>query len=447
MKFRFTGEELDELEEGIFVGGWASEVRDIAIECGVNPVTVYVLCLGRRLAQVPPSVCLPALGATGGTASLNNMFLGVADSGGGKNVSLGLAEKLAPYQGNLIQPYQTGVGTGEAMVKACVNFDKDEKGRTIAAGNRESVVATITEARAVNKELKRDTSKAAEVFCDLWSGAYIGPSAAGDPDRKVDKHATRWVCTLMTQPANLGGFASQLGTGLPQRITWLPAVEPRMPDEMPQPLADQNLPTMPRIPPNGFFKTVLPVDASILQELWLRMRAFQIGEADEIDGQRGLVQEKLAAAIALSEAHWGVTEDHWLRAAAIMRVSDATRERALECYAARAEAEAEDVETKRAALRAHSRAIQPTLDFAAEAEHTERFVRMRARALEALASGAVISNEELRRRSQATKSSLDTKVFRSILAGLENDGVIERDPPGKTWGGGWRLVQREDKAL
>lgn len=438
MKFRFTPDELNELEAGIFGSGWASDVRDIAIASGCNPVAVYMQCLARRLAQVPPEVGLPPLGAAGGKGSLNSIFMGVADSGGGKNVSWALARELAPFQENLIHVRQTGVGTGESLVNACVEFEKGEKGKRVRKGSYPSVLSVTTEARQLDKELARDTSKAGEILCDLWSGAYIGAVAAGDPDRWVEAHSVRWVAVMMIQPANLGGFAAQLGTGLPQRIVWFPCNEPRMPRSRPE---RQILPpTMPKIPPTGFFDGItLAVDTDILDELWRLQVEVQHGNLPAIASQRAFAQEKVAAAIALSEACFEVRIDHWERAAAIMKLSDATRERAMECQRAYALSLAKVEEEQRATVRAHGRFVGAIAEEQAGEDYVERVEQMRGRVLNALKSGPV-AHRELARLCVANSSALPKAAFRAALTALESEGVIRRNPPGVEVGGEWSLA-------
>lgn len=439
MKFRFTAEELDELERGVFVGGWASEVRDIAIGSGSNPVGVYLMALARRLAQVPPEIGLPPLGMAGGKGSLNSIFMGVADSGGGKNVAWDLAKELAPYQESLIRVRHTGVGTGENLVNACIEYEKGEKGKRIRKGNYPSVFSMTTEARQLDKELARDTSKVAETMCDMWSGAYIGSVAAGDPDRWIDSHATRWVCVLAIQTANLGGFAAQLATGLPQRIVWFPVGEPRTPSVMPE--RRILLPTMPKIPATGFFDGItLHVDKAILAELWRLRLEMQRGNLPEPDVHRAFAQEKLAAAIALSEACFEVRVDHWERASAIMRLSDAVRDRAMECQQDRALETAKADEARKSQVRAHGRFVGAIAEGQVESEYAELITAMRERILTALAKADRVANEELARVCGAHRGVLPREAFRVTVRFLADEGVIQRDPPDVERGGGWRLA-------
>lgn len=441
MKFRFTADELDELEKGIFVSDWASEVRDIAIESGMNPTGVYAMCLARRLAQVPADVLLPPAGGAGYGGSLNTILMGVGDAGGGKNSSWSLAQALSPYQEGLIDVRQIGVGTGEHLVHSCIRYTKDG-GKTVRDPTNpywDSVFSVATEGRVLDKELARDGSKAAEVLCDLWTGAFIGAAARGDADRWIEQHCVRWNCLLMIQPANLGGFAAQLATGLPQRLVWFPVNEPRAPHKVPA--RRMVLPTMPRIPSNGFFaNTEIPVHGDIRQAIWDQHNAIRRGDVPGIEAHRSFAMLKMAAAIAFSETIFGVGLDHWERAGALMRLSDAVRDRALLCQRAYAQAEAKSRESDRAEVRAHGKFVQTIAEGQVSADYVDKVDAMSERITVVLRERGRVANEELRVACNARSSTLSGQAYRSALESLQSTGVILRDPPGAERGGVWYLA-------
>ncbi|QZH63807.1 hypothetical protein [Mycolicibacterium farcinogenes] len=446
MKFRFEADELDELEKGIFASGWASEVRDIAIESGVNPVGVYVMCLQRRLAQIPPDVLLPPPGGSGCGGSLNTIVLGVGDSGGGKNSAWNLAQALSPYQEGKLDVRQIGVGTGEHLIHACIKYTKDgaKTVRDAADPYYKSVYSIATEGRLLDKELSREGSKAAELLCEMWTGAFVGAAARGDADRWIAQHAVRWNCLLMIQPANLGGFAAQEATGLPQRLTWFAVNEPRAPMQVPE--RRKFLPTMPRIPGDGPFSDEIPVDAAIRQEIWDQHNAIRRGDLPGIDAHRSFAMLKMAAAISFSEAKFGVSWNHWERAGAIMRMSDAVRDRAMECQRAHAAEAAKEAEVSRAVARGHAKVAGGIAEEQAAEDYAERVEEMQARILAALQEGPVPHRDLTRKCGAHRASTLPRQAFRAALTNLKDRGAIRRDPPGVDVGGVWHLANVEATA-
>ncbi|MGV9797401.1 hypothetical protein ACWDTP_05010 [Mycobacterium sp. NPDC003449] len=437
------------MEKGIFDTGWASEMHDICIEAGANPLAVYLMCLQRRLAQIPCDVLLPPRNGVGIGGSLNTILLGIGDAGSGKNSSWDLAKAFAPYQEGKIEVRQVGVGTGEHLVHSCIRYVKhqgkmvradsvvaeDEHGNTLPRQKAyfDSVYSVATEGRLLDKELARDGSKAAEILCEMWTGSFVGSSARGDADRWLAQHALRWNLLLMIQPANLGGFAAQEATGLPQRMVWFSVREPRMPLEMPE--RRKWLPTMPRMKDPLWAE--IPVHRDISQELREQDWQVQLGNTPGNETHRSFARLKIAAAIGFSEGRsTGVTLDDWERSGAIMNASDAVRERALDCQQAWVRAEA----AKAAALRGHAAAHGRQAEADAKAEIEEERAELEAQAaaaiLEILADGP-LSNEDL--RNKLPTKSYRGAVFREAVDFLVRMGQIERLPANRTHGTKWHL--------
>jgi hypothetical protein len=401
-------------------------LHDFARARGVAPLAVLGVALARVIAATPVGYVLPPL--VGGVGSLNVFVALVGPSGSGKGAADAAADDALDLSGwrdgidGSTVMHTPDVGSGEGILHQYARWQKKD-GQEGVAQVRESVrfrVPEIDQATAVNS---RQGSTLMPTLRKAWSGEALS-FAYADPTKRLHlpAHSYRLALTAGVQPGRAGALLDDADGGTPQRFLWVPVTDPDIPRDRPAEPRPWVL-ALPGRPRTG--RTVIAVcdEASdeITEEHWRRSR----GDGDALDGHALYARLKVAAALAVLDAHLGtegVTTEDWRLAGALMAVSDATRagvqaqlrRSATEANAARAKAEAvrEIVKTEtveEAAVQKAGRAAMTALgkrprEWMTGAE-LRRAVPSRVRphldaALDALALAGSIEAEEINHRGQ-----------------------------------------------
>lgn len=297
-------------------------------------------------ARIPPQVVLPPLGAPDGShaqgaASLNQLLASVGPSGQSKGLCHQLATEVVDWPPGTPPRYES-LGSGEGIAATYVACIRDPETREYVMTRLAwSAVFAATEVDKLAALLGRRAATLGGVLRSAWSGEPLGEANASEERRRrVPRHGYRCGIVVHVQPGRGGALlnADEEAAGTPQRVLWLPAMDPGIPDVAPPPPGLLRWRTPPeitdaigKIEASGLESlgipdlVVLPV-ASVAREAIDRAAvARHRGEAGVLDGHALLVQEKLAAVLAAFLGRFGITDEDWELAGHLMAVSDSTR--------------------------------------------------------------------------------------------------------------------------
>ncbi|MDO3240022.1 hypothetical protein P5W04_07830 [Mycobacteroides abscessus subsp. abscessus] len=285
------------------------------------PWAVLGAVLLRVVASTGPHVQLPAI--IGGRASLNMMAVFVAPSGGGKGVSDAVARLAWPAD-----IHEEGLGSGQGIAelfKQTKNPD-DRIDRAIFSVSEIDHLTSLHEGKANNT---RATLKAALM------GERIGSKgASAATSRVVPQHSYRMALSVGGQPGHCGVILDDVSGGMPQRVLWLPGIDPDMPAEPgaePEPLDHQLPGLLPRRYEDPSIVTEIVYGTDEIAATMIAARlAHSRGEGDPLDGHKALTRAKVAAALAIMAHRTVVDQQDWQLAGAVMDVSSRTRTMVIE---------------------------------------------------------------------------------------------------------------------
>lgn len=373
----------------------------------VSPWAMLGVELARAVAATPPLLVLPPL--VGGYGSLN-LFVGlVGISGSGK----GGAERAGREAISMPHVDTLTVGSGEGISHSYVR--RDRKGEQTPITDR--MMFNVPEVDTLAAVAGRQGATLLPELRRAWSGEALG-FAYADPTKRllVEAHRYRMTLILGIQPGRARPLLDDADGGTPQRFLWLPAADREAPDVAPP------TPEPWHWEPPSFIRlthrtltglsvmTVCDLAMKTIDDATLgRLRR----DPDALDGHALLSHLKTAAALALLDGRADVSDEDWLLAGTVMRVSQGTRERVAETLKdarrtrnrAQAEGYAERsliVDEKRSEV---------------EADHEER---VQKRIVQLLQSGAWAARGELRRGVRQNHRH----AFDDALAALLEVGTV-----------------------
>lgn len=324
-------------------------IRDWARARRAGPYSLLGEVLLQVAARIPPQVVLPPLGAgqgTQGTASLNQLYASVGPPGLSKGLGHQLAAEIIAWPGGVPAPVYAPMGSGEGIAATYVACQRDENKQFVMTQLAWSAIFAATEIDRLAGLLGRKSATLAGVLRSMWSGEPLGEAnASEDRRRHVQRHGYRAGVMVHVQPGRGGVLlnSDEAAAGTPQRILWLPAVDPEIPDVAPEPpepltwavpgeiryalddldrLSDQDQ----LIQLGSLGLVVMPVCQAAREAIDRAAVARHRGETGALDGHALLVREKLAAVLGAFLGRFGVTDDDWELAGHLMEVSSRARE-------------------------------------------------------------------------------------------------------------------------
>jgi hypothetical protein len=333
------GEEPDE-RNGDFWGAHErlKIVRDWARARRVAPHALLAEILAQIACRVPPHVQLPP--TIGGPGSLNSISALVARSGIGKGAAQAAARVAVAWPPSPDTPAVVPLGSGEGIPATyAISQRNKETGDYEVIRLRWSAMFVVREVDKFAALATRKGATLAGTLREVWSGEDIGFGNAGADRRLIlAPHSYRAVVTIGVQPGRAGALLDDEDGGTPQRIWWVPAADPDIPDsrpDQPAPIGWQ-LPEQLRLAigdvevawPDRFGliePAAFPVWQGALDEIDAAAVARHRGQVDALDGHALQCREKIAAHLGLFLGHFEVTKDDWQLAGHLMRVSDSTR--------------------------------------------------------------------------------------------------------------------------
>lgn len=295
-------------------------IHDAARARMVAPWGVLGVTMARALALTPFAVQLPPI--VGSAASLNFAVALVAKSGGGKGGADGVAHDA------IHMPYtpEFRIGSGEAIAH-CLKHRRTAKNGGGEDWNTDShnALINISEVDKLTAQAQRQGATIMPELRAAWSGEALGHITA-DASRRlpVEKGQYRLALILGVQPGRAGGLLDDSDGGFPQRLIWLPAYDADAPtmDALPE-WPGQITWTPPRV--TGLDRTMSVCEIAAQEIREARWRANR-GEGDPLDGHLLLAREKVAAALAVLDGRYDITDDDWRLAGIVVAKSNATRE-------------------------------------------------------------------------------------------------------------------------
>lgn len=288
-----------------------STIRDYARQSFVGPWALLGGVMLRSIADVPPSVAIPAI--IGGRASLN-LFVGfVGRSGHGKGASDAAARDYWPSA-----IVELPVGTGEGLA---ATFYRDVGDPDAAANVPEAAIFSAGEVDTLNVLGGRSGATLFPELRKLAMGEMLGAqNASKDHRRIVPAHTYRACLSVGIQPERAGLLIGDAHGGTPQRFIWLPVTDPAKPNITPTDVA-------PFTADGVRLSGELPLPPVVFREVRAhRDRVLREDPTvDPLDGHRNLTRIKVAAALMLIDGRSEVTEDDWRLSEYVMAKSDDTR--------------------------------------------------------------------------------------------------------------------------
>ena len=356
------------------------------------PWAVLGACLARVVAEVPPWITLPAI--IGDNAGSLNLYVGlVGQPGQGKGAATGVARKIVPSRtlyeepGEPVVRYfkEKNVGSGEGIAKLFGRV-KERNGPGYIERIAESVLYDIAEVDSLNAVATRSASTTLSEMRKGWCGEGLGFSNSDENKTiPIEPHTYRLCAVIGIQPGKAQVLLDDVDGGTPQRLLWLPVIDPLAPDERPK-LTSKWTWEVPEKLLDGSPHEMLvcktaknAIEAHRLEELR--------GKGDASWTHYDQSRLKAAAALALYNGRTNVKDTDWELSAIVMEVSNRTR----------------------AMVEAHTRAADHAL--VVQRGHADA---IRARIVDAL-------------RTAGTRTRADMRERR----GTDSEGLTEPSQPGR----------------
>lgn len=218
--------------------------------CRTSPHAALVCSLARACAIVPPNIVVPSF--TGDSpASLNFAAITIAQSGGGKGLAMGVAEKLVPFPDTV---WAGQPASGEAISSVYVQREDDEtytrngddkekreRKKSRLKYKTQNAFFDIREVREFAGNASRVGSTLVPVLVNLLDGtSKIGCTTKSESNTlQVPEYGYRAAIVIGVQPANIRDITNHGGTGLPQRCLWTDVLDTNVPEIRPEKIAPE----------------------------------------------------------------------------------------------------------------------------------------------------------------------------------------------------------------
>lgn len=213
-----------------------------------SPHAALVCSLARVCAEIPPNIVVPSF--TGDSpASLNFAVITIAQSGGGKGLTMTVAKTLVPFPDTV---WTGQPASGEAIPSVYVQREEDEtytrngdeeekreRKKSRLKYKTQNAFFDIREVREFAGNANRVGSTIVPVLVNLLDGtSKIGCTTKSESNTlQVPEYGYRAAIVIGVQPANIRDVTNHGGTGLPQRCLWTDVLDTDAPDIRPEKIA------------------------------------------------------------------------------------------------------------------------------------------------------------------------------------------------------------------
>lgn len=215
-----------------------------------SPHAALVCSLARVCAEIPPNIVVPSF--TGDSpASLNFAVITIAQSGGGKGLTMTVAKTLVPFPDTV---WTGQPASGEAIPSVYVQREEDEtytrngdeeekreRKKSRLKYKTQNAFFDIREVREFAGNANRVGSTIVPVLVNLLDGtSKIGCTTKSESNTlQVPEYGYRAAIVIGVQPANIRDITSHGGTGLPQRCLWTDVLDSNAPEIRPEKIAPE----------------------------------------------------------------------------------------------------------------------------------------------------------------------------------------------------------------
>lgn len=300
-------------------------IRTAAHARGVSSANVLAWLLAEMLMAAPHDKYLPP--KVGSRASLNMGFALVGDSGAGKSASQGVARDLifdSQYEPEDVLP----IGSGEGVVDAfCdwVDMGVEKPKLVLMPTMGAAKIFTVDEGETFRNLIQRNGSTLGENVRSGLSGGQLGSTntKTGGRERRVPGNTYRMLLMINIHPDHADVLLGGKGVGTPQRFCWMPSADPTMPKDV------DDMPDWPG--PLDWFLPEMPAgDVQYPDHIVREIKQYRLdqnhGVGDAREGHRGIIQLKVAFALALLHGQAVITDQWWELARRVMEVSFAVQD-------------------------------------------------------------------------------------------------------------------------
>lgn len=419
---------------------YLKHIRDAAHSRQRSAPAVLGVVLARTAAMVNHRLRIPPI--VGADAGLSLITVVLAPPGVGKSTACHIGGQLLPAPLGLDIADQLPIGTGEGMIEVFFDMVEEEddagKKRKVKQQVRSNAFFYVDEGQVLSELGTRKNATLLPTIRTMFTGGSLGQMNASEERRRLLPAGSYTVGVVVAlQTVLAGALLEDADGGTPQRMLWLPAIDPTIPDS--PPVWPGMLPWQ---PPTREALNALRDDGWLIGEdahltvaeaIQREVRAADLRRArgEEttalLDAHEGLLRLKLAALLAILDGRLDIGEEDWQLAACIKQASDETRtgvEEAVKQEAARREAEQSS--------RLARRAVQA--DIAVGERRVIDCARKVAQKVWREPERWTVA--ELRRSMSRWRDVLDEGVEHAVLEGW----VVERSEPGQ--GASKRLLRR-----
>lgn len=288
-----------------------------------SPWAVLGAVLLRIACCIPPWVTLPPV--IGGPGSLNLIVALVGPPGSGKDAALAVAEGC--YPGRLEPLHTAGLATGEGIAhqyKHRTRATKDNPTGELIE-DRHTCLFVCSEVDTAKGNSDRAGSTLLSKLRDAYSGNDIGGAYASLEKRlPMPKHSYRFGLAMCVQPLHAQWILDDVAGGLPQRLVWMPTLDPGLPDDIPATPPGLLAPPTAGTFSGSAFNVVIPDEIAQLLRQTQQIK-IKTGGAG-LDGHALFTREKIAYLFAVLDGRKAVlTLDDWELAGHVMAMSNRTR--------------------------------------------------------------------------------------------------------------------------
>lgn len=324
---------------------------------------VLGVVLARLAAVIDHRLRIPAI--VGSPAGLCLIATVLAPAGLGKSTANAIGAVLLPARGDLADQLPIGSGEGIAEVFFGEVDDQDDKGKPVKVRKqvRHNAFFFVDEGQVLTELANRRGATLLPTIRSAFTGGTLGQTNASESRRRVVPAGSYTLgMTVALQTEKAAPVLDDADGGTPQRLLWLPASDPAIPDtppDWPGPLpwrapSSYEIGQLEADSMSTWRTAYLPVAGPVKAEIRATDLARARGQAalDPLDAHEGLLRLKVAALLAILAGRLDVTEEDWQLAQVVKTASDTTRtavQDTVKRNAARAEAQQSAKLARRAA--------------------------------------------------------------------------------------------------
>lgn len=367
----------------------AAHSRGRSADAVLGSVLVRVAVLVHPSIRIPPTV--------GSWATLDELVAIVGPPGSGKSSAAAIAIELLPIENPRILTDRQ-LGSGEGIADAYLGAPDKAKQldgtiRNVRPQIADALHIVVDEGQIVTDIGGRGGSTLLPTLRQAWSGVALGNTNADhDKHRHLPAASYRFAALILLQPTHASTLLEDQAGGTPQRLLWLSAVDPSIPEPAVRPTWPGQLLFDPPEPSTTRLGQTLTLTTSITAEVSADDLARNRGKVSiaSLDGHATLVRLKIAALLAIMDNRLAVSDEDWKLAGVVSTTSNAVRD----------------------SIEQSSREVRQSRADEADRAHMNRAVRTEA----ALTDAAIVSGAQsiARRVGKSSESVTRGELRRSL---------------------------------